>query len=164
MKRMNIEEKIVKILMETGRKIATAESCTGGMVAARLVNVPGVSDVFEAGYITYANAAKERILQVSGDTLRRFGAVSARTAEEMALGAAQAAHAHCSIATTGIAGPGGGTPEKPVGLVYIACLAGEKVQVRKCLFEGERQAVREQATQAALEFMLEQLQVSGETP
>lgn len=158
---MDVEEKIVKILTDTGRKITTAESCTGGMVAARLVNVPGVSEVFDQGFITYANAAKERLLHVSEETLHRFGAVSPQTAQEMVRGAVRAAQAGCGIATTGIAGPGGGTPEKPVGLVYIACLTGEKVQVKKCLFDGERQAVRGQAAQAALEFMLECLQAEN---
>lgn len=155
---MDIEDRIVRILTEKSMKISTAESCTGGLVASRLVNIPGVSDVFEEGYITYANEAKERILGVRKDTLQRFGAVSPQTAEEMALGAAGRAHANCSIATTGIAGPGGGTPEKPVGLVYIACLVNGRVQVHRCLFEGGRQEVRRKASQAALEFMLEQLQ------
>ena len=117
----SLEEKIVSLLQEKGWKIASAESCSGGMIASRLVNVSGVSDVFEEGYITYSNAAKHKLLGVSKQSLGQYGAVSSQVAGEMALGAARQARARAAIAVTGIAGPGGGTPQKPVGLVYIGC-------------------------------------------
>ena len=117
----SLEEKIVSLLQEKGWKIASAESCSGGMIASRLVNVSGVSDVFEEGYITYSNAAKHKLLGVSKQSLGQYGAVSSQVAGEMALGAARQARARAAIAVTGIAGPGGGTPQKPVGLVYISC-------------------------------------------
>lgn len=118
----SLEEKIVSLLQEKGWKIASAESCSGGMIASRLVNVSGVSDVFEEGYITYSNAAKHKLLGVSKQSLGQYGAVSSQVAGEMALGAARQARARAAIAVTGIAGPGGGTPQKPVGLVYICRL------------------------------------------
>ena len=99
--------------------VTTAESCTGGLVAARLVDVPGVSEVFKQGFITYSNKAKRKLLNVKKTTLKEFGAVSEKTAREMAKGAILASGADAAIATTGIAGPDGGTEEKPVGLVYI---------------------------------------------
>lgn len=158
---MMTEEKIVKILLERGWKVTTAESCTGGIVASRLVNVAGVSETFDEGYITYANAAKEKLLGVKSETLEKYGAVSEETAMEMASGAVRAAKADCSVVTTGIAGPGGGTPEKPVGLVYIAACVKGKTTVKKCFFDGERLEVRTKAGQAALDFLLEQI-IDGE--
>ncbi len=154
---MMTEEKIVKILLARGWKVATAESCTGGMIASRLVNVAGVSDAFDEGYITYANSAKIKLLGVSPETLKEYGAVSEQTAAEMASGAAKSAGADCSVVTTGIAGPGGGTPEKPVGLVYMATCVKGRTAVKRCLFNGSRIQVREQASEAALEFLLQQI-------
>lgn len=154
---MSTEEKIVEILLKRGWKVATAESCTGGMIASKLVNVPGVSDAFDEGYIAYANSAKEKLLGVRGETLEKYGAVSEETAMEMALGAAKAANADCSVVTTGIAGPGGGTPEKPVGLVYMATYVKGTVSVKRCLFDGGREQVRNRASQTALDFLLEQI-------
>ena len=104
----NMEEKIVELLIKHHLKITTAESCTGGLIAAALVNVPGVSGQFEEGYITYSNEAKEKLLGVSHETLEQFGAVSSQTAEEMARGARKAAGADISVISTGIAGPGVG--------------------------------------------------------
>ena len=115
-----IEEKCVELLLERKLTLTTAESCTGGMVASRIVDVPGASGTLMQGIVTYSNEAKEKYLGVKHETLKEFGAVSSETAEEMALGAVWVAGADVGIATTGIAGPGGGTPEKPVGLVYIA--------------------------------------------
>ena len=145
----SLEEKIVSLLQEKGWKIASAESCSGGMIASRLVNVSGVSDVFEEGYITYSNAAKHKLLGVSKQSLGQYGAVSSQVAGEMALGAA--------IAVTGIAGPGGGTPQKPVGLVYIGCYVDGKVFVTENHFQGSRQEIRTATTQAALSLLLEKL-------
>lgn len=154
---MSTEEKIVDLLCQRGLKIATAESCTGGMIAAKLVSVAGVSEVFEEGYITYANRAKEELLGVRRETLERYGAVSEETAREMAEGAARKANADCSVVSTGIAGPGGGTAEKPVGLVFIGVRVWEKTVVRRFFFEGSRAQVRRQAAQTALAFLYEQL-------
>lgn len=119
-----IEIKIVNKLKEKGWQVTSAESCTGGMIASRLVNVAGVSDIFMEGYITYSNSAKHKLLGVSKEALDTWGAVSRQVAEQMARGAAEQAGAQAAIAVTGIAGPDGGTPKKPVGLVYIGCFAG----------------------------------------
>ena len=152
-----LEEKIVSLLQEKGWKIASAESCSGGMIASRLVNVSGVSDVFEEGYITYSNAAKHKLLGVSKQSLGQYGAVSSQVAGEMALGAARQARARAAIAVTGIAGPGGGTPQKPVGLVYIGCYVDGRVFVTENHFQGSRQEIRTATTQAALSLLLEKL-------
>ena len=153
----SLEEKIVSLLQEKGWKIASAESCSGGMIASRLVNVSGVSDVFEEGYITYSNAAKHKLLGVPKQSLGQYGAVSSQVAGEMALGAARQARARAAIAVTGIAGPGGGTPQKPVGLVYIGCYVDGKVFVTENYFQGSRQEIRTATTQAALSLLLEKL-------
>jgi PncC family amidohydrolase len=134
--------------------MSTAESCTGGLLAGTLVNVPGISQWFEEGYVTYSNHAKEKLLHVSHETLERFGAVSEQTAAEMAAGAAKAADADVAVSTTGIAGPDGGTEKEPVGLVYMACYICGDVYVERHIFSGDRQAVRAQAVQAALELVL----------
>ena len=145
-----MEQEIVDLLMKYRLKITTAESCTGGLIAAALVNVPGVSGQFEEGYITYSNEAKERLLGVSHETLARYGAVSSQTAEEMARGVKRAAGADISIVSTGIAGPDGGTEEKPAGLVYLSCCYNNRIKTKRCLFAGDRQAVRQASVCAAL--------------
>lgn len=159
---MSAEERIVEILQKEKMTVATAESCTGGLVAATLVDVAGVSEVFHQGYITYANEAKVSLIGVNRETLQQFGAVSPQTAWEMAAGAARVAGADCSLVTTGIAGPGGGTPEKPVGLVYIGCAVKGQVTVQKYQFQGNRTQVRTQAARAALELLLASLQAALE--
>ena len=120
-KDMTLEEKVVKMLKKHELTIVTAESCTGGMLSSKLINVPGVSDIFKAGLVTYANQAKREILGVGKKTLKKYGAVSPQTAEEMILGAVDKYDADVAVSVTGIAGPDGGTKEKPVGLVYIGC-------------------------------------------
>ena len=155
---MSPEERAVQILMEKGYDITTAESCTGGMIAATLINVSGISEIYKEGYITYANEAKQKLLGVKEETLNTFGAVSEQTAYEMALGAAKAADARVSLAVTGIAGPGGGSEEKPVGLVYIGCNIDGNVTVSKNLFQGDRLTIRKQATQKAIALLLTCLQ------
>ena len=154
---MSLEEKVVALLQEKEYTITTAESCTGGLVAATIINVSGASDIYNEGYITYANEAKERILGVAHNTLEAFGAVSEQTAKEMALGAAKAASSNVALSTTGIAGPGGGNDEKPVGLVYIGCAVNERVEVREYRFEGNRQEIRNAAVNKALQFLLDNL-------
>ncbi len=154
----SLEERVVEKLKEKGWQIVCAESCTGGMLASTLVNVAGGSQVLGESYVTYANSAKEKLLGVSGDTLARLGAVSSQVAEQMAKGAAQKAGAQAAIAVTGIAGPDGGTPDKPVGLVFIGCFADGKVVVTENHFEGNRLEIRRQTVKAALLQLLDCLE------
>lgn len=154
---MNLEEKVVKELQNRGYTITTAESCTGGLLAGRILNVSGASEVYNEGHITYSNEAKERLLGVSHDTLERYGAVSRQTAGEMAKGAALAANAQVGLSTTGIAGPSGGTPEKPVGLVYVGCCLNGVVTVEECRFHGNREENRNAAVEAALQLLWKKL-------
>ena len=127
----SLEEVVVDLLAERKLHVTTAESCTGGLIAGTLVNVAGASDVLNEGYVTYSNEAKERLIHVSHETLEAYGAVSEQTAHEMAEGAAKAANANAALSATGIAGPGGGTEEKPVGLVYIGFAYGDMSCCRK---------------------------------
>lgn len=150
---VNLEDAVIDLLMRHKLTLSTAESCTGGLLAGRLVNVSGASDVFMEGFITYSNKAKMKYLNVSPDTLDKFGAVSEETAREMAEGCAKVSGCDVSVAVTGIAGPTGGTPDKPVGLVYISCHAGEKTYVIKRQFKGSRQKIREQSVVAALDLV-----------
>ena len=149
------EEAVYQLLKKYHLTVTTAESCTGGLLAGRLVNVPGISENFKEGYITYSNEAKERILGVSHNTLETYGAVSEETALEMASGCMQAAGADIGIGITGIAGPDGGTDQKPVGLVYIGCCYKEKSYVEKNLFAGDRREVRERTVERALMILRE---------
>ena len=147
------EERIARLLMQRGFTVTTTESCTGGLLAGRLVNAAGISEVFKEGYITYSNEAKEKLLHVSHQTLETYGAVSEQTALEMAQGAARQAGAQAALATTGIAGPDGGTEEKPVGLVYIGCYVNGVTIVEEHIFAGERAQVRNLAVEAALDLL-----------
>ncbi len=117
-----------------GLKIATAESCTGGLVAGLLTEIAGSSDVFERGFVSYSNQAKQQLLGVPADLLARHGAVSAEVARAKAQGALEHSQAELAVAITGIAGPGGGSPDKPVGLVHIAAARGDKLVHRECRF------------------------------
>ncbi|MBW6411478.1 competence/damage-inducible protein A [Clostridium weizhouense] len=148
-----IEEVVSKMLIDKKLTISTAESCTGGMIAAKLVSYPGVSEVFLEGCVTYSNEAKHSRLNVSTDTLDKYGAVSYETAKEMAEGVAKTSNTDVSIVTTGVAGPGGGTDEKPVGLVYIGLYIKGKVSVEKHIFKGDRNKVRTQATIRGLDMV-----------
>lgn len=145
-----LEDAVVALCIEHGYHITTAESCTGGMISSRLVNVAGASQCLDRSFVTYANEAKMEELGVKEETLRRFGAVSEQTAKEMALGAQKHARAEVAVAVTGIAGPGGGTKEKPVGLVFVACAVKERVWVKKYCFGGDRTKNRENTTTVAL--------------
>lgn len=146
----SIEEVVAKMLVENNLKIAVAESCTGGMVSASLINYPGISSVFMEGCVTYSNEAKMKSLGVKKETLDVYGAVSDNCAKEMASGVAARYNTNVGIATTGIAGPGGGTDEKPVGLVYFGIYINGKVISKKYVFNGDRQGVRERATRTIL--------------
>ena len=146
----SIEEVVSKMLVENNLKIAVAESCTGGMVSASLINYPGISSVFMEGCVTYSNEAKMKSLGVKKETLDVYGAVSDKCAKEMASGVAARYNTNVGIATTGIAGPGGGTDEKPVGLVYFGIYINGKVITKKYVFNGDRQGIRERATRTIL--------------
>lgn len=148
-----LEGAVVRLLEKYEITVSTAESCTGGLLAGRIVNVPGASEVFKEGFITYSNKAKRKLLDVSKATLKKYGAVSEQTAKEMAAGGAFAADSDTCIAITGIAGPDGGTEEKPVGLVYIACYVKDKVIVERCQFRGSRDKIREQAVVRGLNLL-----------
>ena len=134
--------------------IATAESCTGGLVAGALTDIPGSSDVIDRGFVTYSNDAKRAMLGVKATTLATFGAVSKETATAMAIGALEKAKVDLAVSITGIAGPGGATPGKPVGLVYLALARrGQETAVERRQFPGDRAAVREATVQRALELL-----------
>jgi nicotinamide-nucleotide amidase len=148
-----LEGVIIKLLTEKGLTVACAESCTGGMVSARLTGVPGASAALLEGAVTYSNGAKINRLGVSGDTLDKHGAVSAETAMEMARGIAAASGADIGISITGIAGPGGGSAEKPVGLVYFGLCAGGKTTFLETRTGGDRERIRTRAAVKALEIL-----------
>lgn len=153
-----LAEELGRALKAAGRSLATAESCTGGWLAQVITGVPGSSGWFERGFVTYSNLSKCELLGVTGETLARYGAVSEQTARAMAEGVLARSRADLGVAVTGVAGPGGGTPEKPVGTVCFAWA------VRKCPtlsstqhFSGDRRAIRRQAVQRALQGLLQNL-------
>lgn len=150
---VTLEKAVENLLLANKLTLTCAESCTGGLLSSRLVNVPGSSEVFKSGLVTYSNKAKRKLLGVKKSTLQKHGAVSAKTAEEMTKGAAFISKCDVTVAITGIAGPDGGTKEKPVGLVYIACNIKGKIKVKEYHFSGNRDKVRESAVSAALTLM-----------
>ncbi|MDB5042282.1 MAG: competence/damage-inducible protein, partial [Candidatus Eremiobacteraeota bacterium] len=150
---------IVKRLAEDGLTLATAESCTGGLVAEAVVAVAGASRVFRAGVVAYANDIKTSVLGVPVETLERSGAVSEETAVAMARGARERFGTDVAIATTGVAGPDGGTPGKPVGLVWFALATADgEVETRRFTYPGNRTDIRERATVGALGLMWRKLE------
>lgn len=151
------ENQLLQLLTEHNLKIATAESCTGGMIASLLCDIPGISTCFEEGYVTYSTNAKIKNLDVSPDTIETYGLVSIETAQAMAIGAAKRASAQCAVATTGVAGPSGGTKENPVGTVCFGCVVNDQVFSERMVFEGNRMEVRMQAAVFALEFLCEKI-------
>lgn len=152
---VTLEKAVADLLTANRLSIVTVESCTGGLLAARLINVPGISEVFKAGLVTYANKAKRRLAGVKKSTLDKYGAVSEQTAREMAKGAALLHKADVAVSITGIAGPDGGTEKKPVGLVYIACCVCGTVTVQEFHFSGNRSKIRESSVSYALSLMRE---------
>ncbi len=148
-------EALVVACRQRGLRLATAESCTGGYIGATITALAGVSDVFEGGILAYQNNIKVRLLGVCEATLAADGAVSEACAREMALGATTALQTEVAIAVTGIAGPGGATADKPVGLVYVGVAVKDETFVARCHFEGDRHAVRRQTVEKALKFALE---------
>lgn len=152
----DLAERLGATLLASGRRLATAESCTGGGVAYRVTDIAGSSEWFDRGFVTYTNAAKQEMLGVSADTLAEFGAVSAATVESMVAGALRNSEGNIAVAVSGVAGPGGGTAEKPVGTVWFAwARRGEAPSVRCVTFEGDRDAVRDGAIRVALEGVIE---------
>ena len=150
---VTLEQAVVDLLLANHLTVTTAESCTGGLLSARLTGVPGVSEVFKSGQVTYSNKAKHKLLGVKKPSLDKYGAVSENVAREMAKGAALASRADVAVAITGIAGPDGGSSSKPVGLVYIACRVRGKTKVKSYHFIGNRNKVRENSVVAALTLM-----------
>lgn len=146
-------KKFFDFLIANEITVATAESCTGGNIAAALVAHPGISSVFLAGLVTYANSAKMRLLGVDEKLLQHYGAVSSQCAAAMLVGAAKATGAQAVVCTTGIAGPGGGSEEKPVGLVYVGVLYQGTSFIQRCVFCGSRAEIIEKAKNEAL-FLL----------
>jgi nicotinamide-nucleotide amidase len=151
-------ERLLADARAKGLKIATAESCTGGLVAGLLTEIPGSSDVVERGFVTYSNDAKQDLLGVPREILQSYGAVSEQTARAMAQGALKQSRADLAVAVTGIAGPGGGSADKPVGLVHFAAVRGDKVIHRECRFgDIGRSDVRLKSIEVALEMLAELL-------
>jgi PncC family amidohydrolase len=146
-----LEVVVGKLLLLQGKRLAVAESCTGGRIAARLTRVPGSSRYFESACVTYSNRSKERLLSVPGALLNEKGAVSPEVALAMADGIRRREEVALGLAVTGIAGPEGGSPQKPVGLVYIALSDSDHSDAARFLFEGEREAIQSQAAEMALE-------------
>ncbi len=146
-----------EMLVKKNLTISTAESCTGGLLAGTLINYPGISTVFMEGAVTYSNEAKMKRLGVKGETLKKYGAVSEETAREMAVGIARAAGTNVGISVTGIAGPGGGTEEKPVGLVYVGMYINGETKVRKLNMSGDRRKVRNRTVVNILDWLRREL-------
>lgn len=152
-----IEDVVGELLINKKMSISCAESCTGGLLSATLINYPGISSVFKEGIVTYSNEAKMSNLNVSKDTLEKYGAVSNETAKEMAEGIAKKACTNIGLSTTGLAGPGGGTEEKPVGLVYIGMYINGKIQTRRLNLTGSRQKIRNRAVILLLDWLRREL-------
>ena len=161
---ISLTQQLAQILLAKGFKIALAESCTGGLLAAQLTSLAGSSDWFERGFVTYSNQAKEESIGVSKELIERYGAVSEEVARAMAEGVLNHSLAHVSAAITGIAGPGGGSANKPVGMVCFAwgMRVADQIQTHSQTkqFSGDRQSIREQACVYAIESLLEQLTAS----
>ena len=151
-------EDIAQLAQRRSAVIATAESCTGGWVAQELTSIAGSSVWFDRGFVTYSNAAKEDMLGVSAETIKNHGAVSELVVKAMAEGALVKSSASIAVSISGVAGPGGGSVEKPVGTVWFAWAeTGEDTEVKKCCFEGDRESVRKQAVRVALQGILKKL-------
>ena len=154
----SLVEELSLLITQKNMRLATAESCTGGMIAAAMTDRSGSSAVFERGYVTYSNEAKIEELGVKSETIETYGAVSEQTAAEMARGALKHSHADIALSVTGIAGPNGGTEEKPVGLVYIGiALQNKEAHIVKNNFDGDRTTIRQATVEKALELLIDTL-------
>ncbi|MDL2298742.1 CinA family protein [Synergistaceae bacterium OttesenSCG-928-D05] len=152
-----LAEKVISAASKKTCRLAFAESCTGGLIASTLTSVPGASSIFMGSAVTYSNDAKRDILGVGQDVLDQFGAVSAACAEQMAFGAKRIYRSEVAVSVTGVAGPDGGTVEKPVGLVWFGYSCSEKTISFMRHFVGDREMVRAQTVREALEFLLKEL-------
>ncbi|MFQ5921418.1 MAG: CinA family protein [Anaerolineales bacterium] len=153
-----LEERVGSALNEKGWTLALGESCTGGLVAHRITEVPGSSEYFLGGIVAYSNPIKESLLHVESETLHTVGAVSEETAREMARGAREALSAAVGLSVTGIAGPGGGTDEKPVGLTFMSVSTPDGEWVEQHVFQGDRHANKQASAKAALKLLLQALE------
>lgn len=158
MKEESLEYLVYKLLKERHYTLTTAESATGGMIASTLINVPGISEFFTEGYVTYSDAAKVKMIHVKPETIAQYGVVSSQTAADMAESVAKTAGCDAALSVTGVAGPDGGTEECPVGLVYIGCYLRGNTVTERYLFEGDRMAVRTAATKQALLLLKKRLE------
>jgi len=149
----NVEDKTAELLLKKNLTIAVAESLTGGLVSSRLISFPGISKSFLEGFVTYSNESKIRALNVKKETLEKYGAVSEETAKEMAYGAAKISGSDIGVSTTGIAGPDGGSKEKPLGLVYVCVYYDGKYEVKEIHSTGTRDTVRERAATAVIDLV-----------
>lgn len=154
----SLKQKLFTLLHDKNLTLSTAESCTGGMIGACLTSIPGISDHYGYGFVTYSNDAKQKLIGVKADTLQKYGAVSAQTALEMAEGARRVSGADIAVAVTGIAGPGGGTAQKPVGLVYVGFATKDRRLFKKLNLSGDRDSVRNQTVASVLELIINQLE------
>lgn len=160
---IQIEDEVAQLLIKNNLTISTAESCTGGLLSGKLINYPGISSVFMEGAVTYTNEAKINRLGVNKVTLEKHGAVSEETAGEMANGMAKISSSDIAISITGIAGPSGGTIEKPVGLVFIGLCINGKTKVERFNFSGNRQTIREKTVIAALQLLKKELLLKNQS-
>lgn len=154
LKTQSLKQKLFELLKEKNLKISTAESCTGGMIGASITSIPGISSYYGYGFVTYSNEAKQKLIGVKEETLNKFGAVSAQTVLEMAEGALNVSGSDIAVSVSGIAGPDGGTKEKPVGLVYIGIATKNKSSFNKFIFKGTREEVRQQTVNSAFEMII----------
>ena len=159
----DIYNELVLSLKQSGLTVAVAESCTGGLVAKMITDTPGASAVFPGGMITYSNEMKIRLLNVRRETLEQFGAVSEHTVHEMLSGLKDMLKTDAGMAISGIAGPDGGTPEKPVGTVYIGIYLNDEILVKRYHFQGSRKSVREKSALEAAAMLYERLSENGRT-
>ncbi len=153
----SLEEVVLKLLQENKMTLSLAESCTGGLIASRLTDVPGASESLMSGVVSYSNDAKIRLLGVKEETIRNYGAVSSQTAEEMAAGAKRIGGTDIGVSITGIAGPGGGSAEKPIGLCYIGIAIDDTVKSYKTMFNGNRQRIKWNSSSKALDLLRREL-------
>jgi nicotinamide-nucleotide amidase len=158
----SVEEIVARLLSQFNKTIAVAESCTGGLMAHKLTNIPGISQFFERGIVSYSNCSKEELLKVKPDTIKKYGAVSEKTAKEMAQGIRISSGTDIGVSITGIAGPGGGTSEKPVGLVYIGYSDSNICYAEKHIFNGERTDIKERSVNSAFHLVRKMLQSLGD--
>ncbi|MEW6381661.1 MAG: nicotinamide-nucleotide amidohydrolase family protein [bacterium] len=149
----SMEEVVGNQLRQNRHTLATAESCTGGLIASRVTDVPGSSDYFLQGVVTYSNQAKKELLGVREETLCRFGAVSGQVVREMCIGLKRISRADLTLAVSGIAGPGGGSAEKPVGLVFLCLYDGQNFSLKECRLQGSRKEIKLEASQMALDLV-----------